>query len=471
MLTRSLVACVVFVCAAAIGVPAVAQTGAAPRGDLQQSAESTSEPKIVRGSRSGSRAQRKDNEINRARTAPLSRATETPRRIDRRTGRLHDRLRAQSAIEEDARRDVFTPYADYLAAKKQLGEAGVTFQLAPTVMAQWGWPAGGAAASQVLLSPNFNWDITDNALLGRSSIQLSYGYNRYFSRQNGATLSAATGVNSFVNEAPTNGYYFYQATWTQEFSGNWAQITVGQFPIFLFDSNAYAGNQQQNFVNYALAQNASAAYITTSLGGYVQLNPTDTVSVVAGIQDANNTTGNHIQTSTVGNGPWTWFAYGQWNPQFASLGSGQYGLLYYNQPAVAAQWQNGVPALAAGQGWSLNAVQNLNPKIGLFARINTASGPTPVIATSVAFGFVYNNPLGLGSRDQLGVGLAWNKTNLSAFAGQNVRESESAVELYYNLVLSKFLQVGPSFQVIINPALHPGRSTAEVLTLRASGLF
>lgn len=208
-----------------------------------------------------------------------------PKRKDRRIGKVHDKIRAQIARDEEARLTAAGPYAAYLAGKKALEDAGVTYEIAATAMVQWGRPRGGPGAFQAILNPNANWDVFDSALIGRGSIQISYNYNNYFYNQTGKSLSSTLDILSSVNDTPSNGYSFTQLTYTHEFPGNWLQITAGQFQVSNFDNNQYAGNQQTGFANYALAQNASQAYISTSVGAYVQINPTETLSFAAGLQD------------------------------------------------------------------------------------------------------------------------------------------------------------------------------------------
>jgi len=397
-----------------------------------------------------------------------AKSTPAAPRKDRRVGKLHDQLRAQKAKEEADREDAIHPYAGYLDFKESLEKAvGLTYQIQPTVMFQWGNPNGGAAAIQGILEPSLNWDMFDNPDIGQGSIQFGYTYNKYWSRQTGVSLSNRLNILSQANDSAANTFNFSQLTYTHVFPGNLLHVTVGQYGFLQFDSNQYASNQQTNFVNYALSQNGSQAYVPDSLGGYVQINPTSDISLAAGSQDANNVTGDYIQTKTFGEGPWAWFAYGQWTPALPFLPSSQssqYSLLYYQQPAVTA-----LPV--SGQGWSLNAVQNLNANWGLFARANHSVGPVSTIATSLAAGVVYNNPFGLGAKDQIGLGLAWNVTNKSAFVGQPVRSSETVAEAYWNHVFFKVFQVGPDLQVIFNPALYPKAGIAEVFTLRLTGLI
>ena len=386
------------------------------------------------------------------------------RKDDRRISRVHEKTRAQREKDLADSTDAQSPYQDFLRFKHWLAQYGITAQLAPTIMNQWGTPHGGKPALQGIVSPSINWNAFDSDEIGQGSVQFSYTYNRYGNQQNGASLSTRLRTVTFPNDTPTNDYTFNQLTYTHVFPGRLLQISVGQYPFSNFDNNQYAANQQTNFVNYALSQNGSQAYVPDSLGAYVQINPTQTISVAGGFQDANNITGNRIQFSTAGDGQYAWFGYVQWKPVIQGLGSAQYSLLYYQQPKLTAQMES-------SQGWSLNLVQNVNAKWGVFLRANTATGNIAPIASSVAAGFIVNNPMGGLRGDQWGLGLAWNKTNKAFFPLQTVRDGELVAETYFNAVVSKVLQLGPSVQIILNPALHPQNSVAAVFTLRATGLF
>ena len=388
-------------------------------------------------------------------------------RRDRRVGKLHDQLRRQKKADDEDRAEASPgdPYAGYLRFKKELKDAtGVTYQIQPGVMWQWGSPDGGANAAQFLWAPNLNWDIFDNDAIGQGSVQIGYFYNAYWTRPNGATMSSRLGLLSQSNDSASPNHLFTTLTYTQVFPGNLVQATAGQYSFGDFDWNPYAGNELTNFVNVALSQNASSSYATDGVGGYLQLNPTDELSIAAGGQNAGNLTGDTIEINTVGRGPWAWFVYGQWTPKLPFLPSSQssrYGLLIYDRPSTPGERFSSI-------GWSVNAVQNLNANWGLFARANHSTGPIAPIATSIAGGVAYNNPFNLGKKDQIGVGVAWNATNKAVYTGDGVRASETVAEVYYNHAITRWLQVGPDVQIIFNPALCP---RAGVLTFRVTGLI
>jgi len=79
-------------------------------------------------------------------------------------------------------------------------------------------------------------------------------------------------------------------------------------------------------------------------------------------------------------------------------------------------------------------VQNIDSKWGLFLRANGAGGTAIPIETSVAWGGIYNNPLGRNKLDQAGLGIFCDKTNLKA-VGQPARNAEWGSELYYSYTI------------------------------------
>ena len=67
---------------------------------------------------------------------------------DQRIGRVHEQTRAQREKELRDQEEARFPYKDYLKFKHWLAQYGITAQLAPTVLNQWGAPMGGKPAFQ-----------------------------------------------------------------------------------------------------------------------------------------------------------------------------------------------------------------------------------------------------------------------------------------------------------------------------------
>ena len=161
---------------------------------------------------------------------------------------------------------------------------------------------------QALFTPSVQWKAFDDAMIGAGSFQFYYIATQYLSGATGASQQARLNLNSPINDYAVNDLQFTQVSYTHEFPRHWLSITVGQYPIASFDGNAYANNQQVNFIGYSLAQNGSQNYSQGSLGAYAQLNPTRELTVAGGFQDANNLSANSIQFSTLGLGRYAWFS-------------------------------------------------------------------------------------------------------------------------------------------------------------------
>ncbi len=236
------------------------------------------------------------------------------------------------------------------------------------------------------------------------------------------------------------------------------QFRSGSTLFGQYDGNQYAGNAQTNFIGYALAQNATQTYANAGIGGYVQITPTSELQFAGGVQGATDITGGALTTRGLTDGRIAYFLAAQWTPTY--LAGGTYSVLYYRQPAVPLQ-------PSASQGVSFSAVQNIDATYGLFLRVNNASGSAIPIQTSVAFGGIVNDPLGVDRPDQAGIGVAWDKTNKSV-VGEASRGSEFVVELYYSYAVLKALQITPDVQVYINPALAPSTRLGAILSIRTT---
>ena len=263
------------------------------------------------------------------------------------------------------------------------------------------------------------------------------------------------------NDWIADGRHFQRLTYTHTFPGDTLALSVGQYSFAQFDGNQYAGNPQTNFINFTLAQNGSQAYAAAGTGAYAQITPNNQLQVAGGFQGATDLGSQHLTTYGLEKGKIAYFLTAQWTSTI--LAGGSYSLLYYSQPSVPAQ-------PSASQGVSFSATQNLNAKYGLFLRANTASGSVAPVEISVAFGGIMNNPLDRNRLDQAGVGIAWDKSNLS-LVGYPSRGSETIAEIYYRLTIQRAIQVTPDFQLYFNPVFAPNTGVAAVFSLRTTFTF
>ena len=184
-------------------------------------------------------------------------------------------VRQRIAANETRRNHRFSDFAkDYADFKNRLSkEYNFDYSIDVSYMPQHGAPNGKRASQQILIYPTFSWTNFKNEY-GTGTLTAAYNIARYGGAQAskvGSNIGVATAINDY--DSPSNS--FDELLYTYQLGGSWDWLTVGlgQFPMYNFDGSAYNSNQQVNFINYALSQNASSTYSTAGVGTYVQIAP------------------------------------------------------------------------------------------------------------------------------------------------------------------------------------------------------
>ena len=374
---------------------------------------------------------------------------------------LHQPAEAMDLLQ-DVTHELNTVYDDYIVLKdKAQSDANIQFSMPVSVFGQWASPGGGPGIGELVYSPAITWTPFTNTAIGSGAVDFAFQSNQFWTQATTNSRQARMGLITPPNDWGDDSYQFSQITYTHSFPGNWLALAVGQYSLGQYDGNQYAGDAQANFINYALAQNATQTYANAGTGTYVQIAPTSALQFAGGVQSATDVFGRSVTINGFHDGLLAWFMTAQWTPTF--LAGGTYSILYYTQPAVPLQ-------PSASQGVSFSAAQNLTARYGIFIRASNASGEAIPIETSVAFGGIVNDPFGRHRLDQAGLGIAWDKTNKAA-VGSPSREAEWVAELYYSYTVFKPLHLTPDVQVYCNPALAPDTSFAVAFTLRATFNF
>ncbi len=352
----------------------------------------------------------------------------------------------------------------YSRFKKKLSNlTGITYSLDVSFLGQRGAPNGHITPWQNQYYGTLTWEMFESEKWGNGTIEVAYELVRY-QNGNASILGNNIGVVSGINDYTQKADYFYQLSYTHQFAGrmDWLSATLGQIPLSNFDGTTYNSNQQINFLNDALSQNASSVYATAGLGGYITISPDPFWSLSAGAQDATNISGDKISTSHLDDSKYTTFITGTINPK-NKLGNATLSVLLYHQPSVPQQ-------IGKTNGWSINAQQNIGSKTALFARINGAGKGFYGIKQSYALGGVYNNPLNRNALDQIGMAMAVNKMD-KGVNGSGTRSVENVLEGYWAWGIGSFLTITPDIQFYINPALNEKSNTATVASIRATLMF
>jgi len=372
----------------------------------------------------------------------------------------------RTAASEQRRNFSFTELGDdYTDFKNMLNKKyGFNYSVDVSYMPQRGAPSGKKTAYQTLIYPSFTWTNFNNKY-GTGTLNFAYNIARYggSSASNlGSNIGVVTGINDYTSQSNSFDELYY--TYQLPGKADWLTIALGQFPLYNFDGTAYNSNQQENFINYALSQNASSTYSTAGVGTYIQATPNDEWSFAVGAQDATNVEATSVRINDLSEKHFTSFAYLAYTPTIKGLGQSEISVLLYNQPWVKEQTQT-------TNGWSLNFSQDVGEKLSLFARINGVSGSVAEIDQSWVLGGVYNNPLDRNPLDQIGLAFAYNKINEEAVGSPLSSNSEKIIEAYWSWGISKWATITPDVQFYIDPAQNSKSDYATVFSLRATLFF
>lgn len=355
--------------------------------------------------------------------------------------------------------------SEYQQFKNNLNtKYGFDYNVDVSVLGQRTSPSGKNNAVQAYIYPEFAWTTFDNHY-GTGTLNFAYTIIRY-GNHNANDLANNSGYMTGINDYTDNENQFDELYYTYQLGGNWNWLTLalGQFPLYNFDGTDYDENQQVNFLNDALAQNASASYSDAGLGGYVQITPNEEWSFAFGGQDATNIEAPSIRFNHLDENHYTTFGYVAYTPTIKGLGEAEVSLLVYNQPGVTEQPQT-------TNGWSLNLSQNIGEKLSVFARVNEVSGSMEEIRQSWVFGGVYNNPLDRNPLDQIGLAYAYNKIDEAAVGETLSCDAEQVIEAYWAWGIGDMLTITPDVQLYINPALNSKSDYGVVTSLRATVFF
>ena len=356
-------------------------------------------------------------------------------------------------------------YNEYAQFKENLAKyTGFSYSIDTSILGQRGAPNGSGTAWQFQIYPSISWEIY-NGQYGTGTINASYTPTRYWGSTDAQDITNNIDVVSGINDYTTKSNSFDELSYTHQFAGSlsWLGLTVGQFPIYNFDGSEYLSNQQVNFINYALSQNATSSYPTASLGAYLTFTINPEWQIDVGMQDAHNVDGTSISASDFGEGKYTSFASLSYTPTISGLGEGQYSILVYNQPNVSEQ-------PGTSNGFSINWEQALGDTYAIFGRISAVENSPEEIEQTYALGGVVNNPLGRNELDQIGFATAVNKINKDV-VGDDARAYETVLETYWAWGVGNWLTITPDIQLYINPALDRSQDTATVTSVRTTFMF
>ncbi|HOF17283.1 MAG TPA: carbohydrate porin [Phycisphaerae bacterium] len=243
-----------------------------------------------------------------------------------------------------------------------------------------------------------------------------------------------------------------------------------------FDGNAYANDETTQFLNGALVNNPTIPFPSKGLGAVVHVEPVDGWYVSGGLADA-QADKRETGFRTAFHGRDEYFAIFETGvtpvlPSARGPLQGTYRAgLWYDPREKDRLDGNGSERDDAGfylsfdqQVWRERAVEGDSQGLGVFARYGWADDDVNEIKCFWSTGASYQGLLPGRDDDVLGFGVA--QGGLSERAGHSASH-ETAMELFYNVQVTPWFQIGPSVQYVFNPGGDRTAGDAVVTGLRA----
>jgi len=252
-----------------------------------------------------------------------------------------------------------------------------------------------------------------------------------------------------------------------------------------FDCSSYANDETTQFLNNALINNPTIPFPDYGLGIAVHYNPTRFWYVSAAVADAQADARETGFGTTFHDEDYFLYIFETGiTPQFDSAngplqGAYRAGLWYDPQPKANTDYADAGKSYRDDVGFYLSCDQMLAKEnadaedsqgLGAFFRYGYANSERNDIANFWSVGFQYQGLLEGRDDDVLGVGFAQGVFSDKA-STTYTDDYENALELYYSIRVTPWLNISPSVQYIGNPGGDETVSDAVVLGVRAQMAF
>ena len=326
---------------------------------------------------------------------------------------------------------------------------------------------------------DFNGDLRINLNLDLEKMKLIPGgffFVRGKSSYNNG-IQSATGSMSLSSYAIAAGdeEFFLDKWWYgQRFFKDKIELRFGKLltPVDLFDTNVYAGNPWDQFMNSYLNQNPTAPH-RKAFGAYLKIKPTDLFYFSTAAIDADEPNANRCWSTDVAlHGPAHYIGFWEFGltpslktPKGPLPGNYRVGFNYDPRPLPVFQPPTtpavGLRSHADDVGFYLSFDQlawkeNDDPKdkqgLGLFCRYGFAHQDINRITNFYSIGASYTGLIPKRDKDVLAFGMA--DADLSHKLRHDVNplaDREAVYEVYYGIQVTPWCIISPDFQLIVNP--------------------
>lgn len=378
---------------------------------------------------------------------------------------------------------------------RDLEPSGIDFAMSLTSIYQVN-AKGGRSTNQRQGRWSGSYDLEMNAdlqrLLGIDNAVLYLHGESTWSRQDidATSVNSAFGVNG--DFGGRNTFSVIELWYEQSFFDDTLRIRLGKLDMtggfecrgcaVSFDGNAYANDENTQFLNSALINNPTIPFPDYGLGAIVFWNPVENWYLSFGAADAQadlRETG--FNTAFHDEDYFVYMAETGFTPQFESAngplqGAYRFGVWYDPQPKAHADAGS---EYRDDTGFYLSFDQAMTKEnnaaddtqgLGAFFRYGYAPGRANDVTQFYSAGFQYQGLFEGRNDDVLGVG--WAHGAFSDRADVTYTEDyESVLEAYYSAIVTPWLIVSPSVQYVANPGGDETNRDAVVAGVRLHLVF
>jgi porin len=379
---------------------------------------------------------------------------------------------------------------ELLGVGSSLESSGVDFSLSMTNIYQLNAKGGQSThRRQGRWSGSYDLEMTADLqkLLGVENAELYMLAEGTWSRRDidQTSVGSAFGVNG--DFAPREAFNIIEFWYQQSYFEQTLKLRLGKLDMtggfecrgcaVSFDGNAYANDENTQFLNSALVNNPTIPFPDYGLGAIVYWNPVEHWYLSAGAADAQadrRETG--FNTTFAGEDYFVYMAETGLTPQLDSAngplqGAYRAGLWYDPQPKSHSDADR---LYRDDTGMYLSFDQALTKEnrleddaqgLGTFFRYGYAPSRSNDISQFYSAGLQYQGLFCGRDRDVLGLGYAHGAFSDRADTAYS-QDYESVIEMYYSAVMSPWMTLSPSVQYVSNPGGDESAKDAVVAGIR-----
>jgi carbohydrate-selective porin OprB len=273
----------------------------------------------------------------------------------------------------------------------------------------------------------------------------------------GPVLGNILPTNWMQNE--TDDIYISHLFFQQALFDKKLTLSIGKLDLDdIFDTNEVGS---WNFLSYAPARNPGIPVPWHVLAGVAHWEVNDLLYVQAGAGDRNGEGGETGFDTTFGGDP-EFFAIGEIGvrPKFGGK-KGTYRLMVWYDPHDLPRF-DGSGNDSGDWGVAFNFDQQINDKLGIFARYGYADGDVRALEHFWSAGFTYAGAIPGRNLDVMGVGVAQGRLSGDLRRVVPLESAETLFEAYYRFRINDWASITPDVQVILDPGARSGEDTAFV---------